>query len=215
MAAAWAAFSMESEALPAVVAGCVGIVSALVFLSSSASKTPSRWRDDYLDDDDDAGEEVDAPKQVAASKPDAGAGAVTTSEADAGSVEPTAVTEQDPSEWIKKRAKALSPEQEARLQEGLARLPPESKKAIADWLNEKDTSPWVLLGLNCLMLVIFLGAVMICIAAVIGYFQINIFDLEVWRKGASDVMSLFAEENRRQQGRPAIAQPVHHDLGEL
>eukprot|EP00913_Durusdinium_trenchii_P016281 g15300.t1 len=76
-----------------------------------------------------------------------------------------------PVDFLKMRRGKLSPEQEAKFRQGLANLPPESRKALKDWveMTGTDSSTWTLLGLNCLFLVFILGVITLAAAAVVGH----------------------------------------------
>lgn len=122
-----------------------------------------------------------------------------------------------PVDFLKMRRGKLSADQEAKFRQGLANLPPESKKALQEWVNMTENSTWTLLGLNCLFLVFIAGVLTLAAAAIVGVFQINIFNPDVWREGISKLQS---ESGLWPKVAPApraheITHDRHIDLAEL
>eukprot|EP00435_Cladocopium_sp_Y103_P002597 s3069_g1.t1 len=227
--------SVPSEALPALVAGGVGIVAAAVFVFSGASSQPTSWdkeaktpkhaaNDDKLNEQNDTeteGDEIEevteltqgdsepqstkkakgAKKQTKKMKEKVqevkGVKGETKTETKEATDDPDAkVSEKEaglepkhdedmPVDFLKMRRGKLSADQEAKFRQGLANLPPESKKALQEWVNMTESSTWTLLGLNCLFLVFIAGVLTLAAAGIVGVFQINIFNPDVWRRLAS------------------------------
>jgi len=255
--------SVPSEALPAVVAGGVGIVAAAVFVFSGASSQPTSWdkeaktpknaaNDDKLNEQKDTeteGEEIEvneltrgdsepqstkkakgAKKETKETKEETkevkGVKAQTTETKAATDLDAKVSEEAElepkhdadmPVDFLKMRRGKLSADQEAKFRQGLANLPPESKKALQEWVNMTENSTWTLLGLNCLFFVFIAGVLTLAAAAIVGVFQINIFNPDVWREGISKLQS---ESGLWPKVAPAprareIAHDRHIDLAEL
>ena len=237
--------SIPSEALPALVAGGIGIVAAAVFVFSGASAQPTSWNKEEkeakskreeataeteeTDDDAEPNEVKDADTEGAkVNKPTQGQSVGTAKAKGAekevdkegkGATQPA--KEGDlPVDFLKMRPGKLSSEQEDKFRQGLANLPPESKKALQEWVNMTENSTWTLIGINCLFLVCIAGLLTLAAAAIVGIFQINIFNPDVWRAGYA---KLQVENDRfwSQVTPPApprareIAHDRHVDLAEL
>ncbi|CAK9015375.1 unnamed protein product [Durusdinium trenchii] len=238
--------SVPDEALPALVAGGVGIVAAVVFVCSGASSQPTTWDKEEKDDKKREDKEKrkgkeDGRKQTDTEEEDEDSDADGDGEDDGHSRKdgrtdaPTVLeakaakntemkdgepTKKDlPVDFLKMRRGKLSPEQEAKFRQGLANLPPESRKALKDWveMTGTDSSTWTLLGLNCLFLVFILGVITLAAAAVVGFFQINIFSLDVWRQGLNKLAEGEGPWSNVPSQRPAVREIAHdrHDLAEL
>ncbi|CAJ1369320.1 unnamed protein product [Effrenium voratum] len=164
---------VPSEAIPALVAGAVGLVAAAVFVFSGASSQPTTW--DKEKAADGAEEPLARETQESQDEDASGEKQEETSEAKKDQPKPT--------EILKPRPGRLTPDQEAKFRQGLANLPPESRKALEEWVNMTDNNAWELLGLNCLLLVFVAGLITLALAAVVGYWQVNIFSIDVWREG--------------------------------
>mmetsp|Transcript_67441 Transcript_67441/g.163148 ORF Transcript_67441/g.163148 Transcript_67441/m.163148 type:complete len:127 (+) Transcript_67441:230-610(+) len=89
--------------------------------------------------------------------------------------------------------KALTPEQQDQIRRRMAKLPPEARKALDNWVNMKEEDRWALLGMNCLVIVLFLGLFVLFAAYLIGAHGINIFELETWRSGATTARKILQE----------------------
>merc|ERR1719215_1704868 len=89
--------------------------------------------------------------------------------------------------------KRLSPEQEKQIRAQVSRLPPESRKALEEWVNMKDDNKWALLALNCLVVIFILGVFLLFSAYLIAAHSINVFDIQTWRNGTQTAENLLRQ----------------------
>mmetsp|Transcript_30189 Transcript_30189/g.54807 ORF Transcript_30189/g.54807 Transcript_30189/m.54807 type:complete len:181 (-) Transcript_30189:34-576(-) len=174
---------VSGELLPALIAGSVGILAAIAFIATGESAKPFDMK---KDDDDIQGND------------------------DSGNAEPREMTtgEQAQAKLDDYRARGkLSKDQEEQIKAGVRQMKPEHRKAIQDWVHMKDENPWAILGLNLLVLIVFLGFFLLFCAFIIGNFEVNVFDPKVYHRGWQWITG--------NKGGQTQARTVHHDLAEL
>eukprot|EP00448_Togula_jolla_P039102 CAMPEP_0170619490 /NCGR_PEP_ID=MMETSP0224-20130122/27543_1 /TAXON_ID=285029 /ORGANISM="Togula jolla, Strain CCCM 725" /LENGTH=210 /DNA_ID=CAMNT_0010945581 /DNA_START=56 /DNA_END=685 /DNA_ORIENTATION=- len=203
---------LSSEAVLPVLASAAGVVAAMAFVVSGAS---SKGAADSREAAGGSEESVEPAATSDAGHSDAGGAVVAEAASDSQEAEAKeeAVSSPSPSEADentsevvssgtdsrRKPRRRLTPEQEKKLEHAVHRLSPKSRKAIEEWITMGETDKWAVLGMQCLAIIMFLG-LFICFAAfLIIAFQVNIFQPEVWRKGA-DFASQVVQDFRQGGG---------------
>ncbi|CAE8595840.1 unnamed protein product [Polarella glacialis] len=206
---------LGSEAFLPAASFFFGIAGAMAFVATGASATPTTWGKEEEED------EVDVSATSGSdSVPRGGDGAASREEKlGEGSAEGHQLAEGDKDGQLRQRqpqplGKGLTLEQESRIRDGVRRLPPESRKALQDWLNMEDGNKMALLAMNCLVLILVLGMLLIGAACLIGFYEVNVFDLETWRNGAA-LLGLAGPGGGQHQAKVLAAPSYAHDLAEL
>ena len=108
----------------------------------------------------------------------------------------------------------MNSEQEARIREGVAKMPADFRKALKDWINLKEESILQMLGVNChcLVLIVLLGCLLLVVAFVIGVFQVNILHPQVWHQVIAKARHMLSGARDPPS---ALAKLLHHDRAEL
>eukprot|EP00438_Fugacium_kawagutii_P010186 Skav234218 [mRNA] locus=scaffold1464:12514:14806:- [translate_table: standard] len=195
----------------------VNSASAKVFIFSGASAQPTSWdKEDKEDKDKEASAKKDAKSSAQMTKGQSKQQDVR--KANDAAKEPASEPNGKSTAEVRRWAwDGLGDKDEllrrnAKFRQGLANLPPESKKALQEWVKMTESSTWTLLGLNCLLLVFVLGMLTLGAAAIVGFFQINIFNMDVWREGISTFQTEGVEGLWSRAVRPAPrAREILHD----
>jgi len=98
--------------------------------------------------------------------------------------------------------KKLTPDQEAQIRRSVDKLPPETRKALSDWINMEDQSTGAMIALNCMVLIFFLGIFLLFAAYLIGVHEINLFEMETWYNGTAYATELLREYRILPKARP-------------
>ncbi|CAE8728657.1 unnamed protein product [Polarella glacialis] len=106
--------------------------------------------------------------------------------------------------------KGLTLEQESRIRDGVRRLPPESRKALQDWLNMEDGNKMALLAMNCLVLILVLGMLLIGAASLAKDQEEVNTRQKFWRRLLMPTILLNSEARRLQILQPSRASVLQH-----
>mmetsp|Transcript_46792 Transcript_46792/g.106112 ORF Transcript_46792/g.106112 Transcript_46792/m.106112 type:complete len:196 (-) Transcript_46792:70-657(-) len=95
----------------------------------------------------------------------------------------------------------MTPEQEQQIRQRMKQLPPDTKKALDEWVNMSESSKMGLLAVNCLFVILFLGLFLLFAAYLISEHNVNIFQLETWTDGSATLKKLM--KSMHKAGRPS------------
>lgn len=78
------------------------------------------------------------------------------------------------------------------------KLPPKTQEALDKWIKLSETDRNGMIALNLLVCVLFLGIAVMVVVLFIGFFQVNVFELETYKNWRGTLKKMWTELNKLQ-----------------
>merc|ERR1712194_178064 len=102
----------------------------------------------------------------------------------------------------------LTPQQEAQIKASIDKIPPETRKALQQWVKSGSDDTGSMIAMNCLVFIFLLGVFLMVSSYLIAVHEINIYEVETWSQGKAFAM----EKHRVWRVLPKVRVPVTAEL---